>query len=97
MTVTGGEIDDIGWRERDSILLHRDLENVVEAQKLSTKLEVWEYPDPLEKPMAYTKLFDEPSDDDDFLQDDDDLSEWIKKQQSDPSTREVWLDIPHIE
>lgn len=97
MDVTGGEIDDFGWRERDSILLHRDLENVVEAQQQGTKLEVWEYPDPLEKPLSYTKSFEEPSDDDDFMSDDDDLSEWIKKQQSDPSTREVWLDIPRIE
>jgi hypothetical protein len=51
MDNSGGEIDDFGWRERDSILLHRDLENVVEAQKNASKLEVWEYPDPLEKPQ----------------------------------------------
>lgn len=97
MDVTGGEIDDFGWQERDSILLHRDLENLEEAQQHRTKLEVWEYPDPLEKPLTYTKSFDDQSDDDDYLSDDDDLSEWIKKQQSDPSTREVWLDIPQIE
>lgn len=98
--MTGGEIDDFGWRERDSILLHRDLENVVEAQKNATKLEVWEYPDPLEKPRSYAGSFEESDhddhDDDAFGDDEDDLSEWIKKQQNDPSTREVWLDVPHI-
>ncbi|KAI2510148.1 Leucine Rich Repeat [Fragilaria crotonensis] len=73
MDVTGGEIDDFGWQERDSILLHRDLENLEEAQQHRTKLEVWEYPDPLEKPLTYTKSFDDQSDDDDYLSDDDDL------------------------
>lgn len=91
MDVTAGEIDDFGWKERDSIIQHRDLENILDASKHGPKLEVWEYPDPLEKPITYTKSFDDQSDDD------DDLSEWIKKQQSDPSTREVWLDIPSIE
>ena len=61
----------------------------MEAQNnISKKLEVWGYPDPLEKPLTYAK-FDEQSDHDDYyLSDDDNVSEWrIKKQQSDPSTR----------
>lgn len=97
--VTGGEIDDYGWQERESILTHRDLENAVEAQKKSSVLEVWEYPDPLEKPIAYTSSNDEQDDvlSDDYDDEDDDLSEWIRKQQSDPATREVWLDVPRID
>jgi Leucine-rich repeat (LRR) protein len=97
-----GEIDDYGWRERESILHHRDLEVAVEAQNDATKLEVWEYPDPLERGLSYGGSSDDGDHDclsgsDDGFSDDDDLSEWIKKQQSDPATREVWLDVPRIE
>jgi hypothetical protein len=108
--VTKGELDDLGWRERESILHHRDLENCVAN---ANRLEVWEYPDPLETPLSYytsnSKSFDDyhhgnnnngddGGDDDQFGDnDEDDLSEWIKKQQCDPKSSEVWLDVPRIE
>jgi len=106
----GGQIDDFGWKERESILHHRDLENCVKAQQQNgIKTSVWEYPDPLESVSSYkTDSFEEEEEDgddddyddtlgDDDDDDDDDLHEWIKKQQSDPATRDVWLDVPRVE
>jgi Leucine-rich repeat (LRR) protein len=95
--VTGGEIDDYGWKERGSIIMHRDLENIVQAQKDNGSLEVWEYPDPLERPVSYSTSSSVDEEDALIDDDDDDLSEWIRRQQNDPSTREVWLDVPRVE
>jgi len=92
--VASGEIDDYGWQERDSILKHRDIENAVEAQQKNPKLEVWEYPDPLESPQIYKEAINE----EDFLitgDGEDDLISFMK-QQEDADSREVWLDVPRV-
>lgn len=43
------EVYDYGWRERESILKHREIERAVATQKETSSLVVWYYPDPLER------------------------------------------------
>lgn len=87
-----GEIDDFGWKERDSILKHRDIERAVERQRDTSSLTVWEYPDPLERDALSTTSA---GDDTRFSIDDD------ESPSSDSSChdeqKEMFLDVPRIE
>jgi len=105
--VVKGQIDVGGWNERESIIRHRDLENAVEAQKDNPMAEVWEYPDPLETPKTYERQRrsfssvsrGSNSHDDEFViddEDDEDISEWIRKERQDLKSKDVWLDVPRL-
>ena len=87
-----GEIDDYGWKGRDDILKHRDLERAVDQQKSGISLTVWEYPDPLEQDaLTVTSMLN----DNQFTIDDNSLH--LSERSLLTEQKEMFLDVPRIE
>jgi Leucine-rich repeat (LRR) protein len=87
-----GEIDDYGWKERDFILKHRDLERAVDQQKSGMSLTVWEYPDPLEQDaLTVTSM----GNDKQLISDDDAFQ--LPERSLHAEQKEMFLDVPRIE